>query len=118
MTVSDLMRLVFGVITVIGCPVGYVLLNHAMRKAKISRPPTLSFLFIFGTIGGWSLAIALSPGGLAAICTIILVPSLTIALLISSIYLVVRPERSRFHLIAIRVGFSYVSLLILSVLFH
>jgi len=92
-------------------PACYVILIVRMRSVGIARPPWLPLFFLFGTFGGWLLAFALSPSGLTAICVLFLATAAPLSVLMSSIYLVCRPERSIYHRIALWGGFAYVAML-------
>lgn len=93
-------------IALVGWPGCFWLLYGVMCELEVPRPPTLPF-FVFGTIGGWLLAFALSPSGLAASCVLFLVTVAPLALLASSVYLALRPERTVFHRVAMWSGFGY-----------
>lgn len=96
----------------VACPIAYIALLNRMRRNGISRPPVVPYFFQFGTLGGWFLAMALSPGGLAAICAIFLWTFGLISVLTSSIYLITQPERSIYHRVAIWGGlFIYPALI-------
>lgn len=62
------------------------------------------------------LALALSPSGLTAMSLIFLATLTPLALIVSSIYLVVQPERSSYHRFALWSGFTYPALLVLWIL--
>jgi hypothetical protein len=102
-------------VAIFACPAAYVWLCDTMRCARIARPPIVPFFLVFGTVGGWVLAAALSPSGLAATSLIFLATAAPLALVASSVYLIRRPERSIYHRVAIWFGFGYVGLLILAV---
>jgi hypothetical protein len=68
----EILRLIFLIFALLGCPALYVALIIRMRRAGVVHPPEFPFFFLFGTFGGWFLAIALSPSGLAALCSIFL----------------------------------------------
>ena len=82
-----------------------------MKKEGVRRPPYVAYFFIFGTVGGWFLARALSPSGLAATCTVALVTAAPLALLASAIAMTQEQERSIYHRIVLWTGFGYPSLL-------
>ena len=103
--------LVFTILGLVVCPAAYISLCVRMGSLDVVRPPYLSFFFIFGTVGGLMVGLALSPSGLAAACLIFLVTLAPLALVTSSVYLVKRPERSRYHRIALWSGFIYPMLL-------
>ena len=62
------------------------------------------------------LALALSPSGLTAMGLTFMATLTPIALIASSVYLVVRPERSSYHRFALWSGFAYAVLLVLGIL--
>jgi hypothetical protein len=94
-------------------PMGYYALHSHMRDSDVPHPPSLQFFFLFGTVGGWLVAIMLSPSGLAATCVLLLLTAASLALLISSLHLAIRPERSVYHRIAMWGGFVYPAILVL-----
>jgi hypothetical protein len=97
----------------VACPAAYVACCGRMRGSAVPRPPVVPFFFLFGTLGGWILALALSPSGLTATCIVFLVTAAPLALLASSIYLLRRPDRSLYHRVAIWSGFGYAAVLLL-----
>lgn len=100
-------RLILLGIALIGCPAAYVWLCGTMRTSQIQRPPIVPFFFLCGTLGGWVLAAALSPSGLTAASIVFLIVAAPLALIVSSAYLLRRPERSIYHRLAIWCGFGY-----------
>ena len=107
---------VFAGLAFLVCPAAYILLCVRMRRAGVQRPPYAPFFFAFGTAGGWMLAFALSPSGLAAMSLVFLATLAPLALLVSSVYLVRRPERTAYHRVALWSGFAYPALLALWIL--
>ena len=105
--------LIFLIMALLVCPAAYITLCLRMRTAGVQRPPYVPFFFVFGTVGGWMLALALSPSGLAATSLIFLATLTPLALIISSIYLMRQPERSSYHRFALWSGFAYPALLVL-----
>jgi hypothetical protein len=108
--------LIFTVLALGVCPMTYIGVCVKMRKAGVARPPYVPFFFVFGTLGGWMLALALSPSGLTAMSLVFLATLAPLSLVVSSIYLVTRPERTRYHWIALWSGFTYPALLALWIL--
>jgi len=103
--------LMFAVLSLLVCPAVFIKLCVRMRKSGIERPPYIPFFFVFGTVGGWMLALALYPSGLTAVSLVFLVTLAPLALIGSSIYLVIRSERSSYHRFALWSGFTYAALL-------
>src|SRR4051794_21906637 len=99
------MRGVLFLISLIAWPGLYFLLLDEMSEKQVPRPPRVPFFFLFGTTGGWLIALALSPSGLTAMCIIPLVTMAPLSLLVSSIWLALRPERTVFHRVAMWCGF-------------
>jgi hypothetical protein len=108
--------LIFSFLSLMVCPAVYIALCLRMRKANVASPPYVPFFFLFGTLGGWFMALALSPSGLTATCFILLVTLAPIAVIGSSIYLAARSQRSSYHRLALWSGFSYPALLLLWIL--
>jgi hypothetical protein len=108
--------LIFAVSGLLICPAAFITLCVRMRKSDIQRPPYIPFFFVFGTVGGWMLALALSPSGLTAVSIVFLVTLAPLALIASSLYLVNRSERSSYHRFALWSGPTYAALLAVWVL--
>jgi len=87
-------------------PITYVALVILMRAQRIEQPPVTQMFFLFGTIGGWFLAFALSPSGLAAMCIIFLIVSAPVVL-VEAVGLRAKKSRTIYHRIAIWSGFAY-----------
>jgi hypothetical protein len=105
--------LIFGVLALLVCPAAYIALCIRMRNSGVTRAPYLPLFFVFGTVGGWLLALSISPSGLTAACLIFLGTFAPVALLASSLRLAARPERSCYHRLALYSGFGYPALLAL-----
>jgi hypothetical protein len=108
--------LMFAVFGLLVCPAAYITLCVRMRRSGVRRPPYVPFFFLLGTVGGWTLTLALSPSGLAASCMILLLTAAPLALVASSFYLVARSERSCYHRFALWSGFTYPALLAIGTL--
>ena len=91
----------------IACPVAFVAVIRRMRAKGVAHPPIGPMFFLFGTLGGWFLAFAFSPSGLAALCMTFLMTAAPLALLASSIRLLKETNRSPFHRAAMWLGFCY-----------
>lgn len=91
-------------------PVGFLSLCGVMAKRQVHRTTVRAYFFLFGTVGGWCLAFALSPSGLAAICIMFLLITSPVCL-ISSLFLRRRKDRNRFDSVAIYGGYAYSVLL-------
>ena len=101
----------FAILALLACPAAYFALCVRMRISGVQRPPYVPFFFLFGTLGGWLLGLALSPSGLAAVCLLFLVSFAPLSTIVSSIYLAIRSKPSRYHRVAMWSGFAYPALL-------
>lgn len=86
--------LVVALLVLPGCYVGLCL---RMREDRVYRAPYLPFFFAFGTVGGWFLAFALSPSGLAASCMVFLMTLAPAAAIGSAIWVMRYRTYTRFH---------------------
>lgn len=105
------MQILLLILAGLAYPIAYVALVSRMRTQKIEKPPITPMFFLFGTIGGWMLAFALSPSGLAAMCIIFLMTAAPIALFVASVGLSSIKNKSIYHRIAMWGGFSYPAVL-------
>jgi mannose/fructose/N-acetylgalactosamine-specific phosphotransferase system component IID len=76
----------------------------------------LAYFFLFGTVGGWTFAFAMSPSGLTATSIVFLVTAALVACLASSVILALKRKKGRAERIAMLGGFLYPGLLVLMVL--
>lgn len=100
------MRIFLLILSFIVLPGAYAALVLLMRAKRIEEPPVAQMFFLFGTIGGWFLAGALSPSGLAAMCLIFLTLSAPVVLA-ESFSLRAKKGRTIYHRIAMWTGFAY-----------
>jgi hypothetical protein len=105
------MQIALLLVAVLVCPIAFVALVTRMKAQGIEKPPITPMFFLFGTIGGWFLAFALSPSGLAAMCIVFLVTAAPIALFVASVGLSTMKNRTIYHRIAMWSGFSYPAVL-------
>ncbi|RBP40532.1 hypothetical protein DES53_108239 [Roseimicrobium gellanilyticum] len=78
-------------------PACYLALCYRMHRTGITRPPHVPYFFLFGTVGGWLLALALSPSGWTATTIISLITLAPMALLTSAWWLRSRRTLSIYH---------------------
>lgn len=107
------MQAPFLILATVGLPCAYGVLIYLMRLSRVEQPPVAQMFFLFGTAGGWLLAIALSPSGLAAMCLIFLILSAPVVF-VESLALRARKGRTMYHRVAMWGGFAYAPLLVLS----
>lgn len=86
-----------------------------MREAAIERPPRAHFFFVFGSVGGLLLTLALAGSPLGALASVVPVICGPLVILISSIVLYPRYRYSSFHRAAFWSGLAYLGLIIVTV---
>src|SRR5687767_10101698 len=104
---DNLFRLACLVPALLVLPVSYFVLCIRMRRSGISRPPYLPFFCIFGSFGGWLLALGLSPSGLTALSIIFLFTLAPLSLLASAVWLWRTRNLSRYHRVAFYGSLGY-----------
>jgi hypothetical protein len=88
-------------------PVGFLSLCVVMAKRDVHRTTVRAYFFLFGTVGGWCLAFALSPSGLAAMCIMFLLMTSPVCLVSSLFLRRARKDRNRFDSVAMYGGYAY-----------
>ena len=101
------MEITLLLLALLGCPIGYGALISRMKTQRIENPPIIPMFCLFGTVGGWLLAFALSPSGLAAMCIIFLITIAPIVLFVASVRLSAMKTKTIYHRISMWSGFSY-----------
>jgi len=86
-------------------PIAYLILFYHMRNTP--KAPIIPYFVIFGTVGGWMLAIALSPSGLAASSIVFLMTIGLLSLIATHVYLALISDKTKYHKIAIILCYSY-----------
>ena len=103
---NALIQTVFLGLAFVAIPASYLALCVWMFFRRAHWFSYLAHFFLFGTIGGWCLGIALLPGGLAALCAIYLLLT-SPACLLMSLFLQFRRDRNRFDTAAMFGGYIY-----------
>ena len=101
--------ILFLILSGIVLPAGYLALCGKMRTVGIPDAPCFEWFVIFGSYGGWLLAMALSPSGLAAGCVLFLVTFAPVGLLVSLPRLIGNRARSNYHLTALCFNLLYLA---------
>ena len=101
------MQILLLILAGLACPIAYVALVSRMRTQKVENPPIIPMFCLFGTIGGWLLAFALSPSGLAAMCIVFLITIAPIVLFVASVRLSAMKNKTIYHRVSMWSGFSY-----------
>jgi len=104
-------QLMLTLLALVACPFTYAALCDQMRASAIANPPSGPFFYLFGTCGGWLLAIAFFPSPLAAVCVLLLITFAPVALAVSALRLSKSPERTLYHRVAILACTAYPVLL-------
>jgi hypothetical protein len=107
---NDAVQMMLCVAALLVLPCLYLWLCIRIRRVKLSRPPYGEFFILFGNVGGWVLAIGLSPSGLAASSLFFLMFIGCPLLIISSLQLLFRKERTIYHRVAMWCGFGFLLL--------
>jgi len=107
-----LLNILFLGLALIVIPLAYIALCLRMKSHNTPRLCYAAYFVLFGTVGGWCLALGLSPSGLTAMCIVFLATVAPLACLVSSLTLQFGPIRTQFEEIAIIGGYSYIGLLI------
>lgn len=104
---GDVFRLIF--LAMAGCllPVAYLTLCVRMFRRKVWWFTYVAYFCLFGALGGWCFALAVSPSGLAATSFVFLVSIVAAACLISALILQFRKQKNRFERIAMIGAYAY-----------
>ena len=108
---SVLTRMLLGV-ALIALPLSYLAFCVWMAIHRASKLCYPAYFVLFGTFGGWCLAVAMSPSGLAATCMIFLTTLAPVSCLASSLILQFAGGRTRLERIAMVGGYCYPALLL------
>ena len=95
-------------------PALYLVFFFRMFRRSVHRLCYPAYFFLFGIVGGWCLAIGLSPSGLAAACIVFLLTLAPLACLGASACLNFCRNRGRFENTAMVLGYSYPGLIALA----
>jgi hypothetical protein len=88
-------------------PVAYLALCAWMYLRRVWWFTYLAFFFIFGAIGGWCFALAMSPSGLTATSIVFLVSFAVVACLTAAVVLHFRKQKGPFEKLAMFGGYAY-----------
>lgn len=101
------MQMIFLGAALVACPMAYLGTLAWMRAKRVPSIPVGALFMIFGTIGGWLLAIALSPSGLAAGCVIFLITVAPVGLFFGAARIAYMKERGIYHHVTVAVCLLY-----------
>lgn len=108
---NDLITIVAGAFAFGFLPVGYAVLCVWLSRQRAWWFDYLAYFVLFGAVGGWCFAIAVGPGGMAAMSSIFLYTFAVVACVGSSVILTLRKKKSRAEWIALISGYAYPGLL-------
>jgi hypothetical protein len=91
----------------IGLPAGYVAVCAWLHSQRAWWFLYLAYFALFGTLGGWAIAIATSPSGIAAACAVFLATVAPTACLVSAIVVSCRRKKGRADWVALTGGYLY-----------
>jgi hypothetical protein len=112
MTDSAVRLILLGIAGVI-LPGAYIVTCFWLRKQKSWWLAYLAYFVLFGTVGGWTFAVAMSPSGLTAVSIVFLMTAALVACLACSVSLAFRQKKGPAERMAMFSGFVYAGLLIL-----
>jgi hypothetical protein len=118
------MNWIFGIMllfALIVCPAAYMYLVFRMKKVGIKAPPIIGYFCLFGTTGGWFLAMSMGATPIAAACGFFLLTFAPLSLLAVSLFLFRQRRLSVYHRVVYWGSTVYVILwifLILSIVIH
>ena len=101
------MQILFLIIAFIVCPTVYFYVVERMNKDEVKNPPQACLFCIVGTVGGWFLALGISPSGLTALCMMFLIFVSPIAVIITSFVTRQEKHQSRYHKMISFLGLIY-----------
>ena len=88
-------------------PVAFIRWCVLLRRRSAPWQVYVAYFFLFGTVGGWALALGLSPSGLAAVSLLFLAVIAPIACLASSLLLYTWPEHRDIDSVAAVLALTY-----------
>ena len=91
----------------VAVPVAYLAFLIRMVLHGVWWFTYFAYFCLFGALGGWCFAVAMSPSGLAATSIVFLVSVVSLACLAAALTLQFRKQKSRFEIIAMLGGYSY-----------
>ncbi len=106
MTETSIRLILLGIAGIL-LPAAYLALCFWLSRQKAWWFAYLAYFFLFGTVGGWTFAFAMSPSGLTATSIVFLVTVALVACLASSLILAFRRQKGRAERIAMFGGFLY-----------
>jgi hypothetical protein len=104
---DDVIRLILLAIAGITLPAGYLAVCVSLRRQRMWWFTYLAYFVLFGTLGGWVFAFAMSPSGLTATSITFLITIALVACTGSSLVLTFRKKKSRAEVIALIGGYFY-----------
>ena len=100
-------RLVFLTLAGAVLPAGYLALCVWMFLRRVWWFTYFAYFSLFGALGGWCFALAMSPSGLTASSVVFLISVVLFSCLASALVLQFRKQKSRFEKIAMIGGYVY-----------
>jgi hypothetical protein len=104
---DDATRMILLGVASVTLPVGYVATAGWLRKQQAWWFLYVAYFVLFGTLGGWTFAFAMSPSGIAAVSIVFLMTAALVACVSSAIVVTFRRKKSRADWIALTAGYFY-----------
>jgi hypothetical protein len=112
----EMVTRVLFLVAVVLLPCAYLGLCVWMLTKKIPRPPLVSYFLLFGVLGGWTFAFAMSPSGLAALSIVFLGVIAPMGTLLGAALVLRRRSLTWYHRCALYLSLSYPVAVVVAVL--
>lgn len=104
---DGILSLVLLAVAVVGLPASYVATCRWLQKQQAWSFLYAAYFILFGTLGGWVFAVAMSPSGIAAASIVFLMTVALAACLISAVIVTFKKQKKRAEWIALTGGYAY-----------
>ena len=104
---DDVTRLILLAVAGVTLPAGYIATCVWLRKQHAWWFLYLAYFALFGTLGGWTFAFAMSPSGITAASIVFLMTAALVACATSAVIVTFRKKKSRAEWIALAGGYLY-----------
>jgi uncharacterized membrane protein HdeD (DUF308 family) len=104
---DDTIRLILLVVAGLTLPVGYLAVCFWLRRQQAWWFLYPAYFVLFGTLGGWAFAFAMSPSGITAASIVFLMTAALAACVISAIVVTFRKKKSQAEWIALAAAYLY-----------
>jgi len=121
-TLNQLTALVCLALALVLVPAAFVWLCVRMVKRRVHWLCYPAYIFLFGAVGGFCLAVGLSPSPIGGMLSVLVMVTTPLPCLCSSVALQFLRNRGRFEKVAMMLGYCYVGFFAVAIgsvwLFH